>query len=352
MLPETFRFGVLLEKGKAEVREGTLPELQEDEVLIKQEACNICTTDYQQWQGKREHQGYPMAGGHECAGIIVAKGSKVSSSLEVGDHVSVLYDYCGDCEKCKKGEITSCMNIQQFGKNYSDQYFGIFGFANYFIRKSKSVVKISKDLSFSEAGFVEPLSSVLKGFRKLRINSGFDTVVVIGGGTMGLLNAQVAKAMGARVIVSERNEKKVERIKKLDIELIDAGSTDPVEEVKKRTNGKGADAVIVAVGTTSANEQALKMVKDDEGKILLFSAGYPAPEFHVDSNEIHYKQYELIGTYGSSLEDFTNAAKMLSEKRIDVSPLIEEKFPLTNIQEAFKKASTRGNYRVSVLLQE
>ncbi|MBP2076108.1 zinc-binding dehydrogenase [Oceanobacillus polygoni] len=351
MLPDSFRFGVLLESGKAEIREERLPDLKDDEVLIMQEACNICTTDYQQWQGKREHQGYPMAGGHECSGIIVAKGVKVSNSLKVGERVSVLYDYCGDCEKCKKGDITSCKNIKQFGKNYSDQYFGVFGFANYFIRKSKSVVKVSNDLSASEAGFVEPLSSVLKGIRKLRINSGFDTVVVIGGGTMGLLNAAAAQAMGARVIVSERNPKKVEKIKQMDLELIDAGETDPVEEVKKRTNGSGADIVIVAVGTSSANEQALNMIKDDEGKVLLFAAGYPAPELNVDSNEIHYKQCELIGTYGSSLEDFNNAAKMLSERRIDVSPLIEEEVPLTRIQEAYEKASTRGNYRISVLLQ-
>ncbi|MFP3490804.1 alcohol dehydrogenase, partial [Staphylococcus sp. SIMBA_130] len=79
------------------------------------------------------------------------------------------------------------------------------------------------------------LSSVLKGIRKLRINSGLDTVVVIGGGTMGLLNAAVAQAMWARVIVSERNPKKVEKIKQMDLELIDAGETDPVEEVRKRT---------------------------------------------------------------------------------------------------------------------
>lgn len=351
MLPDSFQFGVLEEKGKAEVHRGKLPQLKENEVMIKQEACNICTTDYQQWQGKREHQGYPMAGGHECSGIIIAKGGKVSSSLEVGDRVCILYDYCGDCDKCKKGEITSCRNMKQFGKNYSDKYHGIFGFANYFIRKSKSVMKISTDLSASEASFVEPLSSVLKGIRKLRINPGFDTVVVIGGGTMGLLNAAAAQAMGARVIVSERNPKKVAKIKQMDLELIDASNADPVEEVEKRTNGNGADVVIVAVGTSSANEQAIDMIKEDEGKILLFAAGYPAPELHVDSNTIHYKQCELIGTYGSNLEDFNNAAKMLSERRIDVSSLIEEKVPLTRIQEAFKKAGTRGNYRISVLLQ-
>lgn len=123
----------------------------------------------------------------------------------------------------------------------------------------------------------------------------------------------------------------------MKLELIDAGNEDPVEQVRKRTNGNGADIVIIAVGTSSANEQALEMIKNDEGKILLFAAGYPAPELNIDSNTIHYKQCELIGTYGSNLDDFNNAAKMLSEHRINVSPLIEEKIPLTRIQEAFEK---------------
>jgi|SRR5699024_332464 len=352
MLPNSFRFGALTREKKVVVIESSLPEIKEDEVLIKQEACNICTTDYQQWQGKREHQGYPMAGGHECSGVIISKGASVVNSLEEGDQVSVLFDHCGVCDRCKEGEITSCRNIKQFGKNYSDEYYGMFGFANYFVRKSKNVVKISNDLSSSEASFVEPLSSVLKGMRKLHIQSGFETVIIIGGGPMGLLNATVARSMGARVIVSERNPKKVKKSQDMGFEVVDASIYDPVTEVIKRTDDKGADTVIVAVGTSSANKQALDMLKEKNGKILLFAAGYPAPSLDVDSNLIHYKEYDIIGTYGSTLIDFQNAAKMLSEKRIDVVPLIEEKVPLSNIQQAFEKASTRGNYRISVMLHE
>ena len=74
---KTMRFGVLTEKGHAEVRERPLPPMEADEVLVKQEACNICTTDYQQWLGLREGRGYPMASGHESAGTVVAVGDKV-----------------------------------------------------------------------------------------------------------------------------------------------------------------------------------------------------------------------------------------------------------------------------------
>ncbi|WP_342047934.1 zinc-dependent alcohol dehydrogenase [Bacillus sp. OTU530] len=352
MLPNKMRFAVLTEKGHAEVRVKELPRLREDELLVKQEACNICTTDYQQWLGLREHQGYPMAGGHEASGIVIAKGDKAGDAFEVGDRVSILYDYCAICDNCKAGMITICQNKKLFGKNYSDECYGIFGFSDYFIRNAKSFVKLNADLSPSEAGFVEPLGSVLHGMRKLRLRGGYDTVAVIGGGTMGLLNAAAARAMGARVIVSGRGERKLEIGRKMGFEMIDAGNTNPVEEVKRLTNGRGADAVIVSAGATSANQQALEMVKDQHGRILLYAAGYPVPELNVDSNVIHYKNLELIGTFGSTLEDFNNAGAMLSERRIDVSYLIEEKVPLTNIQQAFEKASTKGNFRISVMLQE
>lgn len=347
MTEKNFQFAVLTQKGEAVIKEGTLPQINDDEVLIQQEACNICTTDYQQWQGKREHQGYPMAGGHECSGTIVQKGSAVSDTLAIGDHISVVYDYCGYCPNCQKGKITACENIKQFGKNYSNDYYGIFGFANYFIRNEKSVVKIDKSLSPTEAAFVEPLSSVLRGIKKLNLQN--NNVVIIGAGTMGLLNALVAQVYGANVILSERNPIKVQKAKEMGFKVVDVNKVDSVKAVYEELT-QGADVVIVAVGTASANEQALELIREDEGKILFFAAGYPAPELKVDSNLIHYKEFELIGTYGSTVQDFKDAAQLLSTQQINVLPLVEEKYPLSAIQEAFEKASTRGSYRVSVIL--
>ncbi len=103
MTVDKMRFGGVLTKAKvAEIHERNLPEIRENQVLVKQEACNICTTDYGQWQGLREHQPYPMAGGHECAGIIVQRGSEVREDLAIGDRVAIAYDYCGECVPCKR----------------------------------------------------------------------------------------------------------------------------------------------------------------------------------------------------------------------------------------------------------
>lgn len=341
------RFGVLTKAHTAEIHERPLPELGENDVLIKQEACNICTTDYGQWLGLREHQGYPKAGGHEGSGIVIAKGSKVGDELQKGDRVAVAYTFCGECEACLIGKTDACVNRKK--PISEDGYIGYFGFADYCVWNAKFLVKMDKDLPPAQAGFLEPVATVVSGIKRLRIEP-METVVVIGAGTMGLLNAQVARVFGARVIVTEIMDKKIKCAESLGFEVIDAKNNNPVELVKEMTGGKGADAVIVAVGAAKANEQSLEMVKKLEGRILYFAAGYPAPELKIDSNIIHYRKLELIGAYEATIKDFYDGAKLLNQKFINTEPLIEASFPLDEIQNAYEVASIPGNYRVSVEL--
>ena len=170
---------------------------------------------------------------------------------------------------------------------------------------------------------------------------------------MGLVNAQAAKARNCRVIVTELMEKKIQTAKAMGFEVVDVSAGDPVEQVKKLTDGKGVDAVIVAVGNTGANTQAVQMLKKVDGRVLLFAAGYPAPRIETDSNELHYRRIELIGTFGADMKDFFEAARLLNTGAVDMSKLVEpEKFPLDRIQDAFAAASVPGKYRVSVLLNE
>ena len=316
------KFGCLVKKGVAEVRERDLPEVGPYDVLLHMKVCNICTTDYGQWLGLREHQGYPMAGGHEAAGIVEQVGEKVTD-LKVGDMVATGYEGCGHCPACREGHIDQCEEIRN---DTEDGYkWGFFGFSNYCVKNSSGVYKVANDLNPSEAGFMEPLATVIHGAKKLRLKP-FETVVV---------------------------PKKIETAKAMGFEVIDCNESDPVEKVKELTEGIGADAVIVAVGATSANSQGLEMLKQNDGRMLLFAAGYTVPELKVDSNMLHYRKMELIGTFGADHEDFKEAAQALSTKVVDVSKLVEEKkFPLSRLQEAYEEASKPGMYRVSVMLDE
>ena len=111
--------------------------------------------------------------------------------------------------------------------------------------------------------------------------------------------------------------------------------------------------MIIAVGNTLANEQGLKMLKQTDGRLLLFAAGYPVPELKIDSNTIHYRRMELIGTFGADHEDFAEAARALSTGVVDVSKVLEEeKYVLDDIQKAFAAASEPGKYRITVMLDD
>lgn len=348
-MEKTMRIGCLMKKGCCEVLERRIPDLKPHDVLIKNVACNICTTDYGQWMGLREHQGYPRVGGHEWCGYVEEIGSEVKT-CKPGDFVSVnIYLGCGVCSHCQKGEYSLCKNPPPLEM---DGIAGEFGFSTHAIWDEMSIVHMNPELDPACASFLEPFSTVIRGQRKLRVKP-FEDVIVIGGGTMGMLNALYAKAQGARVIVSEMMPKKVALAKKLGFEVIDPSQEDPIARSMELTEGKGADCIIVNVGNAKVNEQALAMVKEIDGRVLFFAAGYPAPALEIDSNVIHYRRIELIGTYGADCEDFELAARMLNNGMIDVSPLVEpERFPLSRMQEAFAAASTVGMYRVCVECQK
>ena len=346
----TMKFACMTKKGCTEIRERPIPPLGPHDVLVKQVSCNICTTDYGQWLGLREHQGYPMVGGHEGCGYVEEIGSEVTS-CKIGDFVGInVYVGCGTCTYCRKGQISQCKNPPKLITE--DGYLGEFGFSTHAVWDEYKIIPLNSELDPACAGFLEPLATVIKGHKKLQLEP-FETVAVIGGGTMGMLNALEARAIGARVIVSEMIPKKLETAGKLGFEVIDSSSEDPVEKIKEYTNGLGADSVIVAAGAAEANKQALEMVKEIDGRILQFAAGYPAPVMELDWNKVHYRRLALIGTYGADADDFEDAAKMLNSKIIDVSGLVEpDRYPLTEMQRAFEAASRPGMYRVTVECQK
>ena len=232
--------GVQMGPKQAEVRTGFLPEIGPDEVLLKMEICNICTEDYQRWLGLREFE-TPMADGHEMVGIIVEKGRNVIDAYQIGDRVGKLNAHCGACDDCRVGHSSDCKYEVRTGIGL-EEYHGIKCFANYKILQQRMLVKVSKDIPATHAAFLEPLATVIHGIKKLRVRP-LENIVVIGAGPLGILLAQVAKLYGARVIISELVPKKLERARSLGVSaVIDASRANPVAEVKRLTDGDGADA--------------------------------------------------------------------------------------------------------------
>ena len=342
------KYAAVTDLKQAEVFERPVPKMGENDLLVKLYACNICTADYGVWTGSRKKQ-FPVAGGHENIGIIIDKGDKVNSEFNIGDCVGFSIPFCGLCEECRNGNTIQCEHILDAIKPTEDGVSGFIGFAEYKVVNARIAVKVDPSLPFEESCFLEPLATVVHGLKKVRPTR-FDNVVVIGAGTMGLLNAQVYRFYGSNVIITEMMQKKIDVAMSLGFDVIDISKDDPVEKVNLLTEGKGADLVICAASTTSANKQAIKMLKKDNGKVLFFAAGYPAPELDIDSNQIHYRAMELIGTYDATISDFMEASKILAKREINLKCLLENSFSLSEIQKAFECAATPGAYRVTVRL--
>ncbi len=351
---DKIKYGVLVADKRAEVHQKDMPSIKADEVLINNKACNICTTDYQQWLGDRPHQPYPMAFGHENSGVVVKIGSEVKN-CKIGDHVVVnVYGPCLECTNCRKGENSIyCENSlasKELKSPDENGMYGFYGCGEYQVAKSKHIFKIKEDLPFAEAGFVEPLATVVCGIHKLRIKVG-EKVLVIGAGTMGLLNAQVASYYGADVIISELFENKLETAKKLGFsKIINPNKDNPEEKIKEFLDeGEKIDAIIIAVGATSAYKQALQIAPKG-CRLLIFAAHFPVPDWDLKPNPVHYNIWEIIGTYGCSTADYQEAVALLSKRDVNVNLLVDAKYHLKDIQKAFEDAVIPGKYRISITI--
>lgn len=326
-----------------EVMEFDVPAPGPNEVLVKIQNCNICTTDWQTWTGARK-RAFPWAPGHEEAGVIAELGAGVTE-FEVGDHVALSYAGCGYCDPCRLGNTVNCKNTVDLVR---DGVVGNFAMCQYFLASVRRVFKINPDLPFEEACYLEPLATAIHGIRKLRVQPG-ESLVVIGAGNLGLVNAQAARAFGCKVLVSEVNEKRCQIAASMGFPIMNPMKDDIIRVTKNFAGGRGVDHVIIAVGNTPATDQALQLVRRD-GRILFFASGHPSPALNLDVNGVHYGGYELIGTGGADLVDFDLSARFLSDGVVKVKQMVSHRVSIDEAQKAFKLAATPGNYRVSMVM--
>lgn len=344
------RTGVILGIKQAEIHERILKSLDPNDVLIEVQACNLCTSEFGVWSGARTNRPFPFIFGHEWAGKVLKVGTRVKT-VKQNDIVAGSYGYDVYSEEAKAGRTSESDGVRPYDVPTKDGYYGRYeGCADYLVMPQESLFKMNEEITSSELGFLEPVSTVVAGLKRLHL-SGNETIVVIGAGTMGILNALVARQRGLNVVITEFLPKKIELARKMGFEVVDGNEDDPVKKVKEITDGKGVDVAIVAVGSTKANEQSSQMIKKFNGSILLFAAGYPAPKIGIDANEVHYRKISIFGAFSADYKDFKEAARLLNERKIDVSNLIDETYSFDELQEAFEASTKLGQYRVSVVMK-
>ena len=202
---------------------------------------------------------------------------------------------------------------------------GFFG--SELIKSAELVIgKMEDSLPFEEASYLEPLATAVHGIRKMNVQPD-DTMLVIGAGNMGMLNAQVARAFGCRVFISEVNENRIRVASSLGFDVVNPAKEDITAFADRFSFHQGVDHVVMAVGNQPAVDQAFSLVRRG-GKVLFFAAGYPSPSLDLDVNKIHYGNWHLIGTGGANVGDYCLASQYLNHGTVKTAQLISHRVPL------------------------
>lgn len=309
------------------------PKIGPEEALIEVKAAGLCSTDVWKALYRRAKPGSVL--GHEVSGVVAEVGSEVEG-LEVGDRVAVYHRAeCGLCYYCKHGQEPLC-------RQYRSQAVFPGAFSEY-IRVlprivKKSIIKLPDKITYEMATMIEPTGCSVRAVSKCGVTLG-DTVLIIGDGPLGLLNAQTSKAAGAsRVILSGHHNRRLELAEKLGIDYVfNSKEVDLEREVKGLTNGMGVDIAIVAVASTNAVEEALRVVREG-GKICVFGdfRDVPQPNLNLDLKRILRDDVQLFGSWGCSTENYRVAFNMIRSELIKVNEMITHRFPMERFKEALQ----------------
>lgn len=301
-------------------------KLDNDELLIKVAFCGVCGTDRHIFEGKAPSS-IPVILGHEYSGIIVEKGDSVKE-FSIGDKVAINPNiHCGYCDYCKRGKINFCENHQALGVTLDG------GFAQYSIVPKTQAYILPQNFDLSLASFAEPLSCCLRGIYHADIKPG-NKVVIIGGGSIGLLMVQLAKMVGAAsVILIEPESFKRSIGIELGADYVFGPDEDNLYDAINGTSPAQTDVVIECAGKS----ETVQMAVNSAGKgsrIVIFGL---APSDHNITFNLQYLFKNELMILNSYLNPFTfgPAVNLLIAGKVDVRKLISDKIELKNINSIF-----------------
>lgn len=360
------RVAMMTEIRKFEIQEYDIPEINDDEMLIRVEGCGVCGTDVHEYKGD-PFQCLPIVLGHEGTGEIVKMGKNiqfdtVGNSLAIGDRIVTSIIPCGECEPCKTmPERTElCEGMGCYGLTPDDELHLNGWFADYlFIRKGSTFFKVN-EFDVNTRIMLEPLSVGVQAIE--RANSTgllhFDSrVVVNGAGPIGMSVLAILKTMGINnVTIVDGNNSRLEMAKEIGanhtLNFMDYKEKDGlINAVKEATHAYGADFVFQTTGNAIGFANSLKFVKRGGG---VCEIGYFVDLGEVSINphlDICHKEITLVGSYAYAPQIYPKTIEMTKraiEIGIPVSKMVTDWYSLENIEAAFAKNMSMEGLKIAV----
>lgn len=327
--------------GKLVCDEDPVPELRDGtDVLIKVKAAGICGSDIAIYRGTNPVATYPRVIGHEFAGEVTQVG-KDCTRIRVGDHVTVNpVMSCGHCRVCRKGRGNVCANLKVIGVHEDG------GYREYVSVPEQNCFTVGKDMPWEKAALVEPYSVAAQVADRGGVSAD-DTVLILGAGQIALTVLQVCKLLGARVIITDLVEERLQRAKDFGAdETVNTAKADVREKVLALTEGIGADIAVDAACVGATLKQAVECVRSAGVVVTMGFADrqVPTTELQITKNELDIR--------GSRLNNnkFPQVIEWMETGRLDPTRVITDRFPFTELLKGIEKVKQDPEHTMKVIL--
>jgi L-iditol 2-dehydrogenase len=349
-IPATMQAAVYRAVNDVRLENVPVPKIGSGEMLVRVHSCGVCGTDLKKI-ATGSHSA-PRIFGHETSGVVAAIGGNVHK-FRPGDRVIVFHHIpCGECFYCQHQTFAQCPTYKKVGCTAGFEPSG-GGFAQY-VRVldwivERGTVRIPEGVSFEQACFVEPVNTCMKGIAALRLTPG-EVVLAIGQGPIGIILSVLARRAGASVITSDLYPERLKIGASFGLDnSIDASRTNVVDRVRELTEGRGADAVILAVGGNSLIRTAMDAARPG-GRVLLFAQTQHG-EAVIDPAAICVDEKTLVGSYSASIDLQEESVRFVMNREMDLERLVSHRFPLEQSPQALELAAHPQPSSMKIMIQ-
>jgi 2-desacetyl-2-hydroxyethyl bacteriochlorophyllide A dehydrogenase len=336
------RVAVVTGPDAVELREEPVPSLRPNEILVEVRACGLCTMERRLFLG--EKRVYPVAPGHEVAGVVVDAGSAVAEldgAPRHGETVTLdLLTRCGTCSSCRRGRTAMCKRAQ--GGTLSDGTVSMGAGLSDFVVVTARQAWATGSAPIEHAAMGEPLACVVHSLRLGGLHAG-DRVAIIGAGYMGRLHLAIAKGAGAATVgVVDVSSERLQ-------DAVGAGATWTADPSAARHRTGEQDLVVVTAGAPGVVELALELC-DDGGSVVLYGAFPKDLTVPLPPDAIHHHEISIIGAYSHEPEDWRTSAGLIRSGALaaDLQRLVTARYALDQVTDAFRHVASSPTYRVLV----
>lgn len=314
------------------------PTPARDEVVVQVSRCGICGTDVHIYRNEYMSD-FPLIPGHEFGGVVVEVGSDVTD-VKVGQRVAVDPNlYCGHCDFCRNEQANHCTNWQGVGVTRAG------GFAEYVNVPARACYLLPEGMSDQQAAFIEPLACVVHAMKRFRILPG-ESLLILGGGPMGMLLLQALRHNGAaQVVVVEKQPQRMELARALGASVVVPVGPDQDAHLKEIAP-RGFGVVVDATGIPAVIEHAFTYLRP-RGQYLQFGVAPNHAKVQISPYDLFRNDWTILGSFALCYT-FLPAIAMLANGVVNVEPLVSDVVPMTSFSDAFGRFAAGHTMKVHV----